>query len=257
MLSRGTELERYFLFVPSFGPVAPYYDELMKTVPYRMWVGYYQLLLSQQGIRPKRILEACCGTGTLCEILSKEGYEMAGFDLSAEMIAEAKSKARKLKLDIQYTVADAAHFYLGEMFDAAFSFFDSLNYIIEPARLQSALHSIGQHLKPGGSFIFDLNTAYAFEQKMFDQKNLRTNSKLRYDWHGDFDKATRIIRVEMKFWRDGEEFEEVHVQRAYAEEEVRAMLKNAGFEEVRAFNSYTLDPVRATSDRIHYSCIKV
>jgi len=243
--------------VPSFGPVAPYYDELMKTVPYRMWAGYFQLLLSQQGISPKKVLEVCCGTGTLCEILAKEGYEMSGFDLSAAMIAEAKSKARRHKLDIKYTVADAVHFFLGETFDAAFSFFDSLNYIVEPPRLQSALHSIGQHLKPGGSFIFDLNTAYAFEQKMFDQKNLRTNSRLRYDWHGEFDKETRIIRVEMKFWHEGEAFEEVHLQRAYSEEEVRSMLANAGFEQVKAFTSYSLDPVRATSDRVHYSCVRV
>ena len=242
--------------MPSFGPVAPYYDELMNTVPYKMWAGYYQLLLSQQGISPKKILEACCGTGTLCELLAKEGYEMSGFDLSLGMIEEAKSKARRHQFDIKYTVADATNFFLGETFDAAFAFFDSLNYIVEPPRFQSALRCIGQHIKPGGSFVFDLNTAYAFEQKMFDQKNLRTNSRLRYEWHGKFDSDTRIIRVEMKFWRDSEEFDEVHVQRAYSEDEVRSMLANAGFEEVRAYTSYTLDPVRATSDRVHYSAIK-
>jgi len=249
LVSAGT-----FSSVTSFGPVAPYYDELMKQVPYRMWISYYLLLLAHQGVKPRRVLDVCCGTGTMCELLTKEGFEMAGFDLSPGMIAEARRKAEAKGLPIRYEVQDAAEADMGDTYDGALSFFDSLNNILDAERLQMAFHRVAAHLPPGGSFIFDMNTAYAFEQQMFDQQHLKPTSKLRYKWEGHWDGSTRIITVDMKFWYEGQEFTEVHRQRAYSQDEIRQMLSNAGFVEVRAFHSYTLNPPRHSSDRLHWMC---
>lgn len=240
----------------SFGPVAPYYDELMKAVPYRMWTGYYLLLLSQQELAPQRILDVCCGTGTMCEMLTQEGVAMAGVDLSPGMIAEARRKARRKKLEIRYEVGDAADFDMGQTYDGALSFFDSLNNILDPDHLQRAFRNVYRHLEPGGSWIFDMNMAYAFEQQMFDQENLRPGAKLQYRWVGDYDPGTRIITVHMDFWHRGEEFHEVHTQRAYAKDEVFDMLETAGFTGIRAYHSYTLNPPRPKSDRLHYTAVR-
>lgn len=239
----------------AFGAVAPYYDELMRSVPYRMWVGYYLLLLSVQNRHPRRLLDVCCGTGTVAEMLAREGFEVSGFDISAPMIARARDKARRKKSGIEYWVSDAAALQLNRRFDAAYSFFDSLNNITEPARLQAAFHRVAEHVAEDGSFIFDLNTAYSFEARMFDQQNLSRRSKLRYKWVGEWDADKRIITVHMRFWYDDREFEEIHRQRAYDEEEVRAMLEAAGFRDIQAYHSYTLDPPRRTTDRIHYAAI--
>ena len=240
----------------SFGAVTPYYDELMSQVPYRMWVGYYLLLLSHQGVHPKRLLDIACGTGTMTEMMHDEGFKMAGFDLSAGMIQEARRKADALNIDIRYEVFDAAVADMEDTYDAAYSFFDCLNNITDQERLQMAFDRAFDHLEPGGSFIFDLNTAYAFEQHMFDQKNLKKNAKLRYDWHGDWDPQTRLIQVKMKFWYGNQEFTETHIQRAYEQDEVRDMLAQSGFVDVRAFHSYTLNPPRHASDRLHWACIR-
>jgi ubiquinone/menaquinone biosynthesis C-methylase UbiE len=242
--------------VESFGPIAPYYDELMSSVPYRMWVGYYLLLLSQQDVHPKKLLDVCCGTGTMAEMLQREGFSMTGLDIAPGMIEAARQKAAKKKLPIRYECMDASDFELDDTYDAALSFFDSLNNIVDPARFQMALGCVARHLKPGGSFVFDLNTAFAFEQKMFTQKRLHAAAKLRYDWVGDYDPESRIITVSMKFWYEGTEFHETHVQRAYDEAEVRDMLARAGFEQVKAYNSYTLDNLRRRSDRVHYTAIR-
>ncbi len=236
--------------------MAPFYDELMRTVPYRMWADYYLLLLARQSIRPRRLLDVCCGTGTMCELLAAEGFEASGFDISEPMVAEARAKAAALGLSIRYEVQDAATLSMGETYGAAFSFFDSLNYICEIDRLRAALGRIAAHIEPGGSFVFDLNTAFAFEQRMFDQRDLRPRARLRYDWHGEWDSATRLIAVHMLFWKDGEEFEETHIQRAHTDEEVRSMLGDSGFVDVQAYHSYTLQRPRKTSDRVHYACVR-
>jgi SAM-dependent methyltransferase len=242
--------------VASFGPIAPFYDELMRGVPYRMWTGYYLLLLAQQGVKPRTMLDVCCGTGILTEMLAKEGFEMAGFDLSAPMIEEARKKAARKELAIRYECQDAAEFDMGQSYDAAFSFFDSLNYITDPERLRMAIHRVAAHLEPGGSFIFDLNTAYAFESQLFDQRNLSLKAKVRYEWKGHWDPETRLIRVDMDFWRGEETYHEVHWQRAHSDAEVREMLAEAGFGEVKSYHSYTLERPRKTSDRVHYAAIR-
>ena len=240
----------------SFGAIAPFYDELMRTVPYRMWTGYYLLLLSQQGARPKKVLDVCCGTGVMAEMLAREGLEVTGVDLSQPMIDEARRKAARKRLDLRYECQDAASMELNEEFDAAYSFFDSFNYVTDPSQLQSALVRISKHLVPGGSLVFDLNTAYAFEAELFDQRQLGRNAKVRYDWKGHWDPSTRLIRVDMRFWKGDREYHEEHWQRAYSDGEIRGMLAAAGFENVGVYHSYTLDPPRPKSDRVHYTALK-
>lgn len=240
----------------AFDPIAAFYDELMKSVPYRMWVGYLLLLHSTRGAKPKSLLDVCCGTGTMCSLLYQEGFEVAGFDLSPEMIAEARYKAEIDRQPIQYEVANAASVDLGREFEGAYSFFDSLNYILDPQDLASAFRSVARHLPSGGVFVFDLNTRYAFEERMFDQRSQKKNARVRYQWRSHWDPDTLLVRVNMKFWVDGEEHEAVHHQRAHPDEEVRAYLADAGFGEVSAYHSYTLDPPRSSSDRVHYVAVK-
>lgn len=237
----------------SFTKVAEFYDELMKPVPYRMWVSYYLLLLSMQGIKPKTMLDMCCGTGTMTELMFREGFEVDGFDLSADMIDVARKKAARKKMPLRYEVQDAANLDMQKTYDACFSFFDSFNNIIDPAQFRQALESAYRHLRPGGSFIFDLNTAFAFQAKLFNQQDLRKDIKVRYRWRGDWDKLTRLITVQMKFWVGDNVIEEIHVQRAYELEEVVDMLLDIGFEDVRFFHSYTLQPPGSKSDRIHFA----
>lgn len=239
----------------SFNKIAPYYDELMAPVPYHEWVEYTKLLLAMLESTPRTMLDVCCGTGIMCERLLKEEYVMSGFDLSAAMIAKAREKALAEGLDVTYWVDDARNFKAPTQYDSAICLFDSLNNITEPAGLQSALKSVARCLKPGGAFIFDLNTEFAFTTRMFNQRNLAKKAKVRYDWKGDYDPETRLITVDMTFWIGDEEFKEIHVQRAYDMEEVMPMLEEAGFEVIRAFNSYTLDRPRRSSDRIHYACL--
>lgn len=235
----------------AFSDIAPYYDRLMHKVQYEMWAGYYRLLLAQIGHEPQTLLDVCCGTGTVAELLAKEGYEVTGFDISPPMVQEAVRKSKKA----QYVVADAAELDLGKKFDAAYSFFDSLNYITAPERLRAAIMRVAEHLQPGGSFIFDVNTAYAFEQKMFDQEDVGKSTQLKYSWHGSYDHKTRLITIDMNFWVGGKAFNEQHVQRAYSDEELRDYLSEAGMDVERVYDSYTLDPPRERSDRLHYLAV--
>ncbi|MER3414565.1 MAG: hypothetical protein C4341_10155 [Armatimonadota bacterium] len=235
----------------AFTHIAPWYDALMSSVPYSMWLAYLKLVWSYCAAEPRSVLDVCCGTGRMSRMLAVEGYAVAGVDLSAAMILEARRRAAEEGLPIQYEVSDAAEFQLGMVFDAAFSFFDSLNYITQPDRLRLAFERVRKHLAPGGPFLFDLNTAYAFEKRMFDQKETRADAAVRYRWRGEWDPRTRLCSVTMDFEVEGKQFREVHVQRAHSEDEVERFLHESGFDRVEMFDAYTLSPPRKRSDRIH------
>ncbi len=236
----------------SFGPIAPHYDLLMANVPYDMWAGYYRLLLTREGLDPDSLLDVCCGTGSVAELMADAGYEVWGVDLAEPMVAEARRKELEFRRGVHYVVADATQMDLGRTFQAAYSFFDSLNYIATLEGMEAAVQRVAAHLEPGGSFVFDVNTEYAFLQKMFDQHDMRKRAPIQYQWQGDYDQASKIIRVSMDFNRDGTSFHETHVQRAHSDQEIRQALAKAGFQSVTAYDSYTLDRPKKDSDRVHY-----
>lgn len=241
-----------------FGRVASYYDLLMHDVPYHYWISYVEQLLLERDYNPKTVLEVACGTGNFTEYLHKAGFDSVGVDIAPKMIAEAKRKAQEKGFPIHYEVQDAAVLDLNtRKFELCVSLFDSLNYIIQPERLQMALDRIATHLVPNGLLIFDMNSEFSLMNHFFDQDTIDKDQTLRYQWISQYYPDTRLCCVVMKFWyrTDAEnelEFEEEHWQFAYREDEVVEMLKKAGFDTIQTYQAYSLRPVRPTSDRIFY-----
>ena len=75
---------------------AEVYDMFMDNIPYEDWCGYLTSLLKEYGINDGLVLDLGCGTGTLTELLAKEGYDMIGVDVSEDMLQEAMQKTVKL-----------------------------------------------------------------------------------------------------------------------------------------------------------------
>jgi SAM-dependent methyltransferase len=238
--------------------VAPLYDHLMQDVPYAGWAEYLHELLKTHGAAPKSVLEVACGTGNFSEKLYEEGLSVTGIDISPGMIAEARRKAAALDMPIPYHVQDVAELGLpGESFDLCVSLFDSLNYVLDPARLALGMRRILKHLRPNGLFVFDLNSEYALRNHFFDQNNLESSDPLKYTWTSDYDPNTRLCRVVMQFRLSREngpdrKFEEVHWQFAYLEDEICEMLTAAGFTGIATYQAYSLRATTAASDRIFY-----
>ena len=101
-----------------FSEIAPFYDRLMAETNYEHWARYYRKILEHQKVRPKRILDVCCGTGNMTELMYRAGFDMVGIDVSVGMIQMAEQKARRKKYEIEYRVEDATRFRLGARFDA-------------------------------------------------------------------------------------------------------------------------------------------
>jgi len=250
---------------PAFTEIASAYDELMNGVPYDVWARYVEALFARHalglhsgGAGPK-LLDLACGTGNFSFEMERRGYHVVGVDISESMIRCARQKARLAGSPTPFHVQDACMLCLpGERFDACVSVFDSLNNILEPARLLAAFRSVAAHLVPGGLFVFDLNSAYALRSGFFDQEDIRADAPVRYIWRSSYSEQTRICTIRMRFWvpergsRRSATFEEVHTQFAYEGHEVMSMLREAGFANCQTYAAYTFDAVSPTTDRVFY-----
>lgn len=98
--------------------------------------------------RGERILDVGCGTGHLTKLIAEAGAEVVGVDSAPAMIKAAHAAYP----DINFVVADAAHFSFKEPFDAVFSN-AALHWVTEAER---AVVCMAQSLKPGGRFVVEL-----------------------------------------------------------------------------------------------------
>lgn len=106
-------------------------------------------LISQE-CSGKAILEYGCGPGSQAYTIAGKGAKVTGIDISEVAIEQAKEKARKQGLGIEFLVENAEDLNLGE------SRFDSIigSAIIHHLDIDKAFTAISKALKPGGRCVF-------------------------------------------------------------------------------------------------------
>jgi SAM-dependent methyltransferase len=106
-----------------------------------------------------RLLEVGCTAGAYTILLSRDGYDVTGLDISAESIAAARVVARDQGLSTAHFLAsdvDDMKIIPGNAFDGAFSF-STLRYLPDPVR---SLREIRRVVRPGARVVVDFPNKY-------------------------------------------------------------------------------------------------
>lgn len=235
---------------------ASVYDTFMDNIPYGEWSEYIKGLLASHGIREGILLDLGCGTGSLTELLSASGYDMIGVDNSGEMLQLAMEKRERSGHDILYLCQDMREFELYGTVAAVISVCDCLNYITDPADLVTVFKLVNNYLDPGGIFLFDLNTEYKYETLLGDATIAEDREDCSFIWENEYDRDEKLNVYDLAiFVREEEDlyrkYHETHVQRAYSPAEIQAALKEAGMEFLCAYDAFTTEPPKETSERIY------
>src|SRR5881394_4070184 len=121
--------------------------------------------MSRIELRPgMKVLDAACGTGNLAVIAARRGCITSGLDLAANLIAQARERARRESLDIEYTEGDAeAMPYPDASFDMVVSMYGVM-FAPRPERVVSELQRV---TRPGGLIALANWTPEGFIGKMF------------------------------------------------------------------------------------------
>ena len=244
----------------SYSGFAKVYDLFMDDIPYEEWAKYIIGLLRECGITDGLVLDLGCGTGSMTELLAAAGYDMIGIDRSEEMLAEAVEKREQSGHDILYLCQDMREFELYGTVRAIVSVCDSMNYILDDRDflgiLSAAAHN---YLDYGGLFIFDLNTEYKYRELLGEQTIAENRDEGSFIWENYYDEEERIneydltlfVREEADLYR---KYEETHYQRAYALDQVRALVERSGLKLLHIYDAFTREPAREDSERVYVIC---
>ncbi len=238
-----------------FARIAPFYDELMASVPYSLWADYVAELALRAGapIGPRsNVLDLATGTGSVALQFARRGCSVTGLDVSAPMLKEAQRKCADADLQVRFVQANIADFDMPPEFHHAICLYDSLNYIVELDDIKRTFVCVRNALRPGGLFIFDVNTIRALEAELFTQEN-RPGACVTYRWKSRYNPTSRMSTIRMDFDVPGQgKVRVVHHQRGYTDAELRSLLSHAGFSAISAYEAYRYVPPGPDADRVFY-----
>jgi len=136
-----------------FDRYADFYDVYYGEKDYAAEVDFILSLAGRFGVRPRSLLDMGCGTGRhMVEFLGRD-VECDGFDLSTEMLKQAKGRLEGH--DVELSQGDLTSFRNDKKYDLVVSMFAVMGYLVDNDALVAGLRTAREHLNEQGIFIFD------------------------------------------------------------------------------------------------------
>jgi SAM-dependent methyltransferase len=237
----------------AYGALADWYDSLTEDVDYPGLYEYLTAIFTRRGVKPKRILDMACGTGSLSLLFAEHGKTCFGMDLSEDMLTRAWDKAQAMRHPPRFLQGDMADFSLPELVDALVCMLDSFNYLAQPEQGESAIRCFSEALRPGGLLVFDVRPPE--QLKDFDgQMFMDETEDVVCIWRTEFWEETNqcfygmdIFEREGDLWR---RHQEEHLEYAYALPWLKAQLEKNGFRDIEFYGDRTFLTPQPDEDRV-------
>ena len=242
----------------AYGALASSYDGLMADGAYRRRAAFLTRRLRKSTVPVETVLDLACGTGTIACLLAGRGYQVIATDGSEEMLTQAAAKAAALERPPLFLHQAMPRLRLARPVDAVVSTLDSLNYLTAERDLRETFCRVRRWLRPGGLFLFDVNTPYKL-RRMDGQLYMDETEESCCVWRTFFSEKKQVCTYQVDLFRlrpDGawdRSFEE-HRERAWSEEELRRYLAEADFSSVRLTGDLTDKPPKPDEDRWQFEC---
>lgn len=239
----------------SYRDFARVYDEFMDQTPYDEWLLNILNIFKEYKIdKDAQVLDLGCGTGKMARKLAREGYQITAVDNSMDMLEIAASEEDD---HILYVLQDMVSLELPQQVDAAVSICDCMNYILEEEDLKEAFRRVREFLKEDGVFVFDMNSHYKYKEILECNTFAEDREDASFIWDNFYDEEERINEYQLSLFIQNEQgtynkYEELHLQKAYEQEEVVSFLYEAGFSSVRVLDAETMDEVKEDTQRLYY-----
>ncbi len=239
---------------------ASVYDRLMADVDYPAWAAFYRELLRLRGVHKGAVCECACGTGGLTLPLAKT-YAMTGVDASADMLAVAAGKARRLGLAIPFVHMDMRTFTLHRPQDAVLCTCDGVNYLPSKQDVSAFFRAAHQALRPGGALIFDVSTPWKLQNVLGSNTHGEDLNDVAYLWTNRYYSSSCRVEMRLSIFKrekDGHygRIVEEQTQYGYTLKQLTALLEAEGFADVRAYGDRVLDAPKPDEKRWHVAATK-
>ena len=197
-------------------------------------------------------LDLCCGTGSLLELASQNGFSVTGVDLSPHQIKHARRNVP----EAQFVCKDIRSLSSAKQFDVITCMFDSLNYLTTSGELSGVFRKVRRILCPGGDFAFDMNTFEGLQdgwRRTSATHDPRTTLIVESSFDPTRARGRCLITGFIKTGRFYRRFQEEHVERGYRATEIEDLLRRTGFS-FRKYDGHSFGRVKKRSARLLYVC---
>jgi len=216
----------------AFEAMAPFYDDFTAHYQYEFWTAELLGVLSPHGLQGRRLLDVACGTGKSFLPMTARGWDVAGYDLSASMLARAREKAGE---SVRLEVADMRDEPVLGSFDLVWALDDAINYLLSVEDLERALNGMRKNLTRDGLLLFDVNELAVYralraETIEVDRDGRRLLWQATGGWQADPGALCEFSCFEAASGGDGRQKHSAHRQRHFTETEVLTAMEAVGLE---------------------------
>ncbi len=213
------------------------------------------------------VLELGCGTGRVTIPVSQAGVTITGLDNSPVMLAQARSKAKKLRSRIKaphFINGDMRDFDLGQQFNLVFIPFRSFQLLLSVEDQSRALACIKKHLEPGGRLIFNLfvpREVYMEQKKSVglfrneptgfaEARKMELEEKSQHDEYNQIIYVKNVVKEYGEGGTEPKRSEVSYALRYTYQREVQSLLKNAGYRILETYGNFRREPLSETSEEM-------
>ena len=205
------------------------------------------------------VLDVGCGTGRLLLDFMGEGVDIDGVDLSPEMLALCRDKARRMGLAPTLHQSAMEDLTLPRRYRVILVPSSSFQLLVEPSLARRAMERFLDHLVPGGILVMPFmilwkpgdpeDTGWTLTGEKLHPEDgavVRRWSQARYDPLARLEHTQDRHRV----IREGtllaeEEHQRSPATRWYSLDEARDLFRQAGFEEPAAYQAFSQSPAQS------------
>lgn len=235
---------------------ARFYDILTSNIPYNERAAYFDALIKRHSGKIGGILlDLACGTGSMSIELEKLGYDVIGVDSSPNMLTVAASKKSE-DSNIMYLCQDMRELDLFGGVDITICALDGFNHIVDEDDLLGTFKRINMFTNPNGLLIFDVNTIHKHRNILGNNTFVQDYDEVYCVWNNSFNEENCSVEINLDIFEfaDGSYYrhEENFKERAYSEELLDRMLKDAGFRLESKYDLDSFDSAHESSEKIVY-----
>lgn len=219
-----------------------FYSEIAKYYDLIFPVGDAQIKLIKElvGEPPADILDVACGSGGYSIRLRNDGYNPVAIDLDEAMIHELKRKEPAIDVQI-LNMLDIQR--IGRQFDLIFCIGNSLVHLNGNDEIRKFLKACNNSLKPGGSLLIQIVNYDRILAKQIKAlptiKNDEAN--LVFERHYSYLADKHKIDFKTILKKDTHTLENHQMLHPAASAELKDMLEEAAFKDIRFFGSFKKD----------------
>jgi SAM-dependent methyltransferase len=215
-----------------------------------------ELARALSGVERGDALDLGCGPGRHAIGLAKLGFRVTGVDLSAFHLEKARERAAAAGVTVEFVETDMRTFVRDAAFDLALSIFTSFGYFEDARDDARVLENLHRSLKPGGVLVMDVISKEHMAKVMAPTLSTRLpDGTLRIQRHEIVDDWSRIKNEWLYIKDDHIRTWRFHL-RVYSGQELKALVRAAGFREIALYGALDGRPYGADLTRLVVRAVK-